>query len=128
MVATFPSFAGKRQVSINGGVHPTWRRDGSELLFQAPDAKVMSVEIRVSGPNIESGRPTPLFPMPHLHNAGSGSFRYWPSSDGRRFLVLERNQAPEAQTVVVLNWASGCSSSVEILEKNSTVAHYPYRA
>jgi len=107
VVASFPSFAEKRQVSLDGGVHPTWRKDGKELLFEAPDGTVMSVEIRSAGARIDAEIPKPLFVMQHRHTANSGSFKYWPTSDGQRFLVIEREETSTAQTLVVLNWAAG---------------------
>jgi Tol biopolymer transport system component len=107
VVASFPSFAGKHQVSIEGGVHPVWRKDGKELLFESLNGNVMSAEIRTADGKIEAGRPKVLFPTQHQHSAGSGSFRYWPAPDGKRFLVLEREKQTAAETTVVLNWASG---------------------
>src|SRR5262249_51954276 len=106
VVASFPSFAEKRQISIDGGVHPVWRKDGQELFFQALDGVVMSAEVRIAGGKIEAGIPKPLFKTQHQHNAGSGSYRYWPAPDGKRFLVLEREKAAGPQTNVVLNWAA----------------------
>jgi len=106
VVASFPSFSEKRQVSLDGGVHPSWRKDGKELLFQAPDGTVMSVEVRTLGGRIEAGVPKPLFAMEYRHTANSGSFRYWPTSDGQRFLVIQSEKPAVAQTVVVLNWAA----------------------
>lgn len=107
LVASFPSFAEKRQVSIDGGVHPTWRKDGKELLFQSLTGMVMSAEIKGAGGRIEAGVPKPLFQMQYQHAARSGSYRYWPASDGKRFLVLESPKTAGAQTIVVLNWAAG---------------------
>lgn len=106
VVASFPTFAEKRQISIDGGVHPVWRKDGQELFFQALDRTVMSAEVRIAGGKIESGIPKPLFKTQHQHAAGSGSYRYWPVPDGKRFLVLEREKAAAAETIVVLNWAA----------------------
>ncbi|HLJ48136.1 MAG TPA: protein kinase [Bryobacteraceae bacterium] len=105
VVASFPSFAEKHQVSIDGGVHPAWRKDGKELLFQSLDGMVMSAEMRVSGGAIESGIPKPLFPERYKHGAGSGSFGYWAAPDGKRFLTLERDTR-RGGTIVVLNWAA----------------------
>ena len=106
MVASFPSFAEKRQISIDGGVHPVWRKDGKEILFQALDKMVMSAEVRTDGGKIEVGIPKPLFKAQHQQNAGSGSYRYWPAPDGKRFLMLEPEKAAAVQTIVVLNWAA----------------------
>jgi len=106
VVASFPSFAEKRQTSIDGGVHPAWRKDGKELFFEALDGTVMSAEMRIAGGKIEARIPKPMFKAQHQHTAGSGSYRYWPAPDGRRFLVLEREKPAPAQTIVVLNWAA----------------------
>jgi len=35
-VASVPSFSGKQQVSVAGGVQPNWRQDGRELFFMTP--------------------------------------------------------------------------------------------
>ncbi|HUA62122.1 MAG TPA: hypothetical protein VML19_25420, partial [Verrucomicrobiae bacterium] len=106
VVSSFPSFAAKRQISIDGGVHPVWRKDGQELFFQALDGRVMSAEIRTAGGKIEAGIPRPLFKAQYQQAAASGSYHYWPAPDGKRFLVLERENAADAQTIVVLNWAA----------------------
>jgi len=106
VVTSFPSFAEKRQISIDGGVHPIWRKDGQELFFQATDGTVMSAEVRIAGGKIAAGIPKPLFKTQHQHNPGSGSYHYWPAPDGKRFLVLEREKPPAPRTIVVLNWAA----------------------
>ena len=106
VVASFPSFAEKRQISIDGGVHPVWRKDGRELFFQGLDGMVMSAEVQAAGGKIEAGIPKPMFKAQHQHNAGSSSYHFWPAPDGKRFLVLEREKPVTAQTIVVLNWAA----------------------
>jgi Tol biopolymer transport system component len=42
MVASFPSFAEARQVSVSGGSSAEWRSDGRELFFIAPDNILMA--------------------------------------------------------------------------------------
>lgn len=99
VVASFPSFNAKRQVSVDGGGYPAWRRDGKELFFQAPDGAVMSLDIR-SGERIGAGVPKELFQA----QRSSRAFGYWPAGDGQRFLVIEREQNVGQRQMVVVNW------------------------
>ena len=54
-VQPFPGPGGKRQISNAGGASPRWRRDGRELFYLSPDAKLMAVPIRSQGPTMEPG-------------------------------------------------------------------------
>jgi len=101
IVASYQSFAAKRQVSNDGGVRLFWLKN--ELLFQGTDGTVMSTVVRLAGGTIEASVPKPLLKL-QTQSAGSGSFTFWPTSDGQRFLVLERDPVV-AHTTVVLNWA-----------------------
>ena len=96
-VASFPSFAEKRQISIDGGTAATWRRDGKEIFFRAPHDMLTSTEVR-TGTRIESGAPKPLLQV--------ATRSYAPTGDGQRFLVVEtqKNQAMQ-HTMVVVNRA-----------------------
>jgi Tol biopolymer transport system component len=47
-VRPFPSGGGPTPISTAGGVYPRWSRDGKELYFIAPDAKMMAVSISTS--------------------------------------------------------------------------------
>ncbi len=101
-VASFPSFSEKRQISVNGGQWATWRKDGRELFFRTSDGTVMSGEIRTEG-KIEAGIPKPLLKYP----TNPYTETYWPTGDGKRFLVLETEQTRQAgQITVALNWAA----------------------
>ena len=44
-VQSFPAGRGKWQISTSGGDQPSWRRDGKELFYVAPDGKLRAVEI-----------------------------------------------------------------------------------
>jgi eukaryotic-like serine/threonine-protein kinase len=101
VVASFPSFGERRPVSIDEGRSPKWRKDGRELFFQSGE-NLMSVEVKTE-PRIEAGVPQVLFEV------GRSTFAslYSPSSDGTRFLVIERpRRTAPAQTMVVVNWAA----------------------
>ena len=99
-VAGFPDFAGKRQVSSNGGVQPLWGRDGRELIYLDPRGTLMSVDVDRSTASFGVARPlfrTSLNPSAHVTEYGV-------ASDGQRFLVLEPvGSAPPAFTFL-LNW------------------------
>jgi hypothetical protein len=102
VVAPFPSFAEKRQVSINGGFDPQWRKDGRELFFEGPGGMLMSAEVKTAH-EIEAGIPKPVFKLPT-----PGPWTRWaPASDGKRFLVIEgEHPTGPAQVIVVLNWTA----------------------
>jgi eukaryotic-like serine/threonine-protein kinase len=88
-VATFPDFAGKRQVSVAGGVQPHWRRDGRELFYMTLGGQVMSVTIRTR-PTLEIETPQPLFTANLLPTLGWPQYSVTP--DGQRFLVMESSR------------------------------------
>jgi Tol biopolymer transport system component/predicted Ser/Thr protein kinase len=107
-VASFPSFAEKRQVSVNGGQGATWRKDGRELFFRA-GSDLMSVEIQTE-PRIEAGVPQALFRLPPSY---PGFLSFAPAGDGKRFLVIDNPQRnTPTETMVVVNWAA------ELKERN----------
>ena len=102
-VATYPTFSDRRQVSKNGGVQAHWRRDGKELLYLAPDGKMMSVDVRVPG-SIETGVPKPLFET-RLRPTGYQE-QYAVSGDGTKFFLSEALEETDKPMTVILNWAS----------------------
>ena len=60
--ASFPDLTGKRQISIDGGMQPLWRRDGQELFYLSPQGQLMAVDVHVSeSTSIETGAPRALF-------------------------------------------------------------------
>jgi hypothetical protein len=102
VVAAFPGFGEKRQVSVGGGSTPTWRADGKELFFLSPDWTLMAVNIQ-TGKGITADVPRALFKLP-LHPYGP---YYDVSADGKRILVLDNPKtAPVAQINVLVNWMS----------------------
>jgi len=55
-VEDFPTHAGRRQVSVNGGFRARWRADGKELFYIAADRTLTSVDMTTDG-----AVPVPLF-------------------------------------------------------------------
>jgi hypothetical protein len=107
-VDNFPTPNGKRQVSINGGKQPRWRRDGKELFFIAADGKLMAVPIR-GGAALEIDSPVALFDArigAAYGESGGDRQQYDVSADGQRFLINMTSSEPSPLTVV-LNWSAG---------------------
>ena len=96
-VVPFPGPGGKTQVSADGGTDPRWSRSGRELFYRN-DNKMMAVDVETS-PSFRAGTPKLLFEKE--------SAAYDVASDGKRFLLIKGNGAPQGQSNelrVVLNW------------------------
>jgi serine/threonine protein kinase/Tol biopolymer transport system component len=98
----------RRQISIDGGSQPQWRRDGRELVYMAPDRSLMSVLIHTSATNFVSEAPRRLFRTRTTSLEIQGTARaYAISSDGSRFLVANATEeAAAASIVLVRHWRS----------------------
>jgi serine/threonine protein kinase/Tol biopolymer transport system component len=102
-------FAGQGEpvpVSTAGGVYPRWSRDGNELYFIAPDAKMMAVPIRATTLAIDAGVPVALF---QTRRVGGGSnvigrgHQYDVGRDGQ-FLINVEAEASTPPLTLLLNW------------------------
>jgi Tol biopolymer transport system component len=100
-VQSFPVASEKDRISTGGGTYPTWRKDGAELFYLAPDRNLMTVPVRASEATFDPGIAKVLFPIP-----GEARRRaYAPSGDGDRFLVTRPlDEATNLPITVVLNW------------------------
>jgi Tol biopolymer transport system component len=101
-VVSFPGGQGKVQISNIGGVAPKWARGGKEILYNAFDGKLMSVEIDTSR-GLRAGSPRLLFQLPE----GAG-FGWDVTADGERFLVnVPVIKSSSVPLNVVVNWTAG---------------------
>jgi len=101
-VQPFPATGKKYRVSSNGGTYPTWRGDGRELFFLAPNGTMMAAAIK-AGAGVEPGIPQALFPsgIPLLGNR----HQYAVTKDGQRFLLnLPQGRSTPTPLTVVVNW------------------------
>jgi DNA-binding winged helix-turn-helix (wHTH) protein len=98
--AEFPSFSGRRQVSIAGGSQPRWRADGKELFYLAADNMMMSVGVG-SG---TFATPRPLFQAARSRLDGLSQYDVTP--DGQRFLIVQPIKGPREGFTFLLNWIS----------------------
>jgi serine/threonine protein kinase/Tol biopolymer transport system component len=102
-VQPYPMSAGKWRVSTNGGAQPSWRRDGRELYYLAPDHRLMAVEVK-PGAGFEASAPQPLFAVPVTDLANSRN-QYVPGRDGQRFLVNRVVEGSGAPIAVAVDWS-----------------------
>jgi hypothetical protein len=102
VVASYPSFSEKRQISVDGGLQPRWRADSKEIYF-VNNGALMSSEIR-AGAHLESSVPKELF---RFHGATS-YVSYSPAADGSRFLFMDLSEEILTQhsIMVMLNWTA----------------------
>ncbi|MGQ0762503.1 MAG: protein kinase domain-containing protein [Acidobacteriota bacterium] len=104
-VQSFPSGGGKRQISIHGGLGPSWRGDGKELYYYTPDGALMAVDVIV-GSSLSIGVPHRLFDF----RSGNGLITVAPysaSADGKRFLLNTLvDESGGAPLTIVLNWTA----------------------
>ena len=88
-VTTFPTAAGKWQISRDGGTEPRWRADGKELFYIGQTGTLMAVPVEAGG-TFSSGAPRPLFQVRGRAPISSTDlFTYDVTKDGQRFLVNE---------------------------------------
>jgi Tol biopolymer transport system component len=107
-VRQFPFTAGSKQsVSTDGGYNPRWRPDGKELLYVAPDRRLMSVAVISSNP-LRLGSPEPLFELPiQTPGRAFSESTFDVSPDGKRFLVGRTIRSEAQALTIVLDWTSG---------------------
>jgi eukaryotic-like serine/threonine-protein kinase len=101
-IDAFPTGGQKQRVSTGGGMHPSWRGDGRELFYLAPDKKLMAAEIDVDAQRAQT--PHPLF---QTRISGVARNHYTVSADGQRFLINSpTTDAAISPITVILNWAA----------------------
>jgi hypothetical protein len=100
-VRSFPGPGGKRQISVDGGTQPRWRRDDRELYFRRGEA-VMAVDVS-EGAAFEAAVPRALFEGPAPDK--SLETRTWdalPEGDG--FVFIQEYAQPRTSINLVLGW------------------------
>ncbi len=113
-IRTFPEAGGKWQVSAAGGVQPRWRRDGRELYYVAPDARLMAVPIRLAPDTHtpEAGAPAALVPTRLAAGgnlAGTGFLsraQYAVAADGRFLMNIADDDTVTSAITIVQNWTA----------------------
>ena len=102
-VVPFPNAGARVQVSTKGGSQPRWRRDGRELYYLSPDAKIMVAELLTGMSDFRIGVVRPLFALGSL--TGVPGHLYDVSADGQKFIaVQELEHTSTVPLTVVANW------------------------
>jgi Tol biopolymer transport system component len=103
MVASFPSFTDRKQISVNRGAQPQWRADGRELFFHG-DLWIMAVD--VDPDTLKTGRPRELF-RTNPAVMSLVTYQYAATPDGQRFLLREPAEGVSTSAeplYVISNW------------------------
>jgi serine/threonine protein kinase/Tol biopolymer transport system component len=103
-VTTFPTAAGKWQVSRGGGTEPRWRGDGKEIFYIGAGSTFTAVPVSSDG-TFAAGNPSPLFRTQiRAQVSSTDQFSYDVTKDGQRFLVNRyAKPAQVAPLHIVLN-------------------------
>jgi serine/threonine protein kinase len=101
-IQSFPSGAGRWQVSTAGGLRPNWRKDGKELYYYSNDQQIMAVDVSQKGASLQLGAPHTLFKATTV-SAVSGPYAV--SADGKKFVM--NTVLPQSITeplTLISNW------------------------
>jgi Tol biopolymer transport system component len=104
-VEPWPQTGERWTISTEGGTDARWRPDGQEILYLAPDRRLMAVPVRTAG-GFSAGRPVALFSTRVAGPLGTGHrFPFAVDKDGQRVLmyVTDPDSPPPAVTVIS-NW------------------------
>jgi eukaryotic-like serine/threonine-protein kinase len=102
-VRTFSGSAGKWPISVGGGSHPRWSRDGKEIFYLSADRALMAVAVSTKGP-FEAGTPRKLFQTPFGPDVRESRHPYAVAPSGKQFLMMVPSQSPSAPITVTVNW------------------------
>ena len=97
-VCRYPGPGRKWLISINGGLSPTWAREGRELFYREPSQNgrtkwMMAVEVTISGDQLFPGAPMRLFEENYNYSRPIRSYDVSP--DGQSFLMIRRDRDHE---------------------------------
>jgi eukaryotic-like serine/threonine-protein kinase len=98
-VQSIPSGADKVQISVNGGMHPVWRADGTELYYLTQSGMLMAVPVK-PGTDFRAGLPVPLFQT--WQDSAQNEFAV--TRDGRFIFPAPEDNAIERPATMILNW------------------------
>ena len=104
-VRPFPGPGDKTQVSPAGGGWPRWSRDGSEIVYLAPDNTLMSVPVSARGSVFIPGEARKLFRIQPRRGSRLDAYPYDLSPDSQRILVnMHVEEATSAPITLIVNW------------------------
>ena len=102
-ITTFPTPAGKWQVSQGGGMEPRWRRDGARLYFRTADGTLMEAAVGAKGAALEVGTPRAVSKL-RLAEVAPRLSGYDVSPRDGRLLVLRPETVESTPLTLVTRW------------------------
>ena len=102
-VQPYPPTGERWVVTLDGGREPLWSADGAALFFRR-GAQMLVVDVRVT-PTFAVGEPSLLFEREFERDPGGNLPNYDVTSDGQRFLMLQRADRPH-EIRLTLDWLS----------------------
>src|SRR5262245_59074681 len=113
-IRSFTETSGKSLVSTAGGMQPRWGRNGTELYYVAPDARLMAVPIHVASDRrtVEAGVPVALFPTRLASGVGviaanfNARAQYVVAADGRFVMIVSVDESAAPPITIVHNWTA----------------------
>ena len=103
-VVRFPELDQKQRISVGGGEHLRWPREGRELFFLAPGGKLMATEV-TTAPSFEANVPRLLFERSDVSTNALVGGPYDVTPDGQRILMNIALEERTSQPItIVLNW------------------------
>jgi Tol biopolymer transport system component len=101
-VVAFNGGHGKWQVSVNGGLDPSWSHDGSELYYVDPAYSIYAVPVKEGAGALQFGAPQTL-----VSSWSAPTTHYQVSPDGKKILLYHVSQQVSDSVTVVTNFAAG---------------------
>jgi Tol biopolymer transport system component len=112
-VRRFPEGDGKWRISTRGGAQPRWRRDGKELIYLAPDGKLMAADVTSTRATFQASEPHALFSTGITTSIVDRTNNYVATGDAQRFLVnLGAEDESFDPITVVVNWRQTLPAAV----------------
>jgi Tol biopolymer transport system component len=104
-INSFPRAGTPQRISLSGGTHPLWRRDGRELFFISADRQLAAASLSVQGSDIAVLERRPLFSMSSVDLSWNERAQYAVLANGEQFLLnVIAGEQPHRNVTVVLNW------------------------
>ena len=97
------------KISTQGGLLPSWRRDGRELFFATPQGDIMSVGVSPGpafGQPVRLMRPCQTTTPPSVFRVGPAVKTFATSGDGQRVLAICESVSGTTNVTVALGWQS----------------------
>ncbi|MGH9581041.1 MAG: TolB family protein, partial [Terriglobales bacterium] len=101
-VTAYPGGGRKWQVSTQGGTHPVWIADGTQIFYRQGDA-MMAASVREAG-EFTVSKPRQLFRGNYSYGMGISMANYDVTRDGRRIVMVRDESSAQGSVQVALNW------------------------